>query len=111
MQLCQYFDGRETVMSTLTKKDLAMALAKKIKINSLQAKEIVELFFEEIRKSLESGENVHLSGFGNFSLRDKTARPGRNPKTGDFHAVNSRRVVTFKPGIKLKEKLKASLSS
>ena len=53
---------------------------------------------EEIRLSLESGQDVKLSGFGNFELRDKSSRPGRNPKTGDVVAVSARRVVTFKPG-------------
>ncbi|SPX42622.1 integration host factor (IHF), DNA-binding protein subunit alpha [Haemophilus influenzae] len=63
---------------------------------------MVENFLEEIRSSLESGHDVKLSGFGNFELRDKSSRPGRNPKTGDVVPVSARRVVTFKPGQKLR---------
>jgi integration host factor subunit alpha len=69
------------------------------------AKELVDVFFEEIRIALEKGHHVKLSGFGNFYLRDKSARPGRNPKTGEEIAVTARRVVTFKPGQKLKGKV------
>ena len=71
------------------------------------AKEIVEAFFEEIRTSLESSEQVKLSGFGNFDLRDKRQRPGRNPKTGEEIPISARRVVTFRPGQKLKQKVEA----
>nr|PRI99847.1 Integration host factor subunit alpha [Haemophilus influenzae] len=60
---------------------------------------------EEIRLSLESGQDVKLSGFGNFELRDKSSRPGRNPKTGDVVPVSARRVVTFKPGQKLRARV------
>ena len=69
------------------------------------AKEMVEQFFETIRHGLESGQHVKLSGFGNFTLRDKPQRPGRNPKTGEEVPVAARRVVTFKPGLKLKTKI------
>jgi integration host factor subunit alpha len=62
-------------------------------------------FFEEIRKALESGEQVKLSGFGNFDLRDKNERPGRNPKTGEDIPISARRVVTFRPGQKLKARV------
>ena len=67
-------------MAALTKLDLAIGLSERIGLSRVESKEIVELFFEEIRKSLECGENVHISGFGNFDLRDKDARPGRNPR-------------------------------
>ncbi|HHF3652871.1 TPA: integration host factor subunit alpha, partial [Haemophilus influenzae] len=66
---------------------------------------VVENFLEEIRLSLESGQDVKLSGFGNFELRDKSSRPGRNPKTGDVVPVSARRVVTFKPGQKLRARV------
>ena len=69
------------------------------------AKEMVENFFEELRHALEHGKHVKLSGFGNFTLRDKPQRPGRNPKTGEEIPVVARRVVTFKPGLKLKTKI------
>ena len=62
----------------------------------------MELFFEEIRLSLESNQPVKLSGFGNFELRNKKQRPGRNPKTGEEIPIEARRVVTFRPGQKLK---------
>jgi integration host factor subunit alpha len=66
---------------------------------------LVETFFEEVRDALETGRNVKLSGFGNFMLRDKTQRPGRNPKTGEEIPVTARRVVTFRPGQKLKQRV------
>jgi integration host factor subunit alpha len=70
--------------------------------NKRDAKEMVELLFEEIRRALENGDSVKISGFGNFDLRDKNERPGRNPKTGQDIPISARRVVTFKPGQKLK---------
>lgn len=89
-------------MNALTKADLAEMLYEELGLNKREAKEIVELFFEEIRIALESNEQVKISGFGNFDLRDKTPRPGRNPKTGEEIPITARRVVTFKPGQKLK---------
>ncbi|MCL4144863.1 UNVERIFIED_CONTAM: hypothetical protein GTU68_064239 [Idotea baltica] len=73
--------------------------------NKREAKELVEMFFEEVRSALEAGENVKLSGFGNFELRDKSERPGRNPKTGEEIPISARRVVTFRPGQKLKARV------
>lgn len=89
-------------MSALTKADIAEMLYDELGLNKRESKEIVECFFEEIRASLESNEQVKLSGFGNFDLRDKNTRPGRNPKTGEEIPIEARRVVTFKPGQKLK---------
>jgi len=66
---------------------------------------MVEIFFEEIRETLESGEQVKLSGFGNFDLRVKSERPGRNPKTGEDIPISARKVVTFRPGQKLKSRV------
>ena len=74
-------------------------------LSILKQKEIGEAFFEEIRQSLENNEQVKLSGFGNFDLRDKRSRPGRNPKTGQDIPISARRVVTFKPGQKLKARV------
>ncbi|MAN50889.1 MULTISPECIES: integration host factor subunit alpha [Marinimicrobium] len=91
----------------LTKADLAEKLYDELGLNKREAKELVELFFEEIRRSLESNEQVKLSGFGNFDLRDKSQRPGRNPKTGEEIPISARRVVTFRPGQKLKAKVEA----
>ena len=88
---------------TLTKAELADMLVDKASIISKSdAKEIVEMFFEEIRATLERGEEVKISGFGNFQLRDKPQRPGRNPKTGEEVPITARRVVTFHASQKLK---------
>ncbi|MGL5294807.1 MAG: integration host factor subunit alpha, partial [Aeromonas sp.] len=70
-----------------------------------EAKDMVEAFFEEIRHALERGEQVKISGFGNFDLREKSQRPGRNPKTGEDIPISARRVVTFRPGQKLKARV------
>ena len=67
---------------TVTKADLGNTLFDEVGLNKREAKDFVELFFEKIRQALESGSSVKLSGFGSFTLRDKTSRPGRNPKTG-----------------------------
>ena len=93
----------------ITKLDLAIGLVEQLGMNRAEAKELVELFFEQIRLSLERGECVHLSGFGNFNLRDKKARPGRNPKTGEPYVISGRRVVTFQAGSKLKARTQDTL--
>lgn len=92
-------------METLTKADMVEHLYEELGLNKREAKDLVEMFFEEIRASLGKGQNVKLSGFGNFMLRDKTQRPGRNPKTGEEIPVEARRVVTFRPGQKLKQRV------
>ena len=91
----------------LTKADMAERLFDELCLNKREAKEMVELFFEEIRQALERGEQVKLSGFGNFDLREKKQRPGRNPKTGEEIPISARRVVTFRPGQKLKARVEA----
>ena len=91
----------------LTKASLVEGLFDELGLNKREAKEMVELFFEEIRLDLENGESVKLSGFGNFDLRTKKERPGRNPKTGEEIPISARRVVTFRPGQKLKLKVEA----
>ena len=92
---------------SLTKIDFAEKLFDELGLNKREAKDLVELFFEEIKQSLERGEEVKLSGFGKFELRDKTSRPGRNPKTGEEVAITARRVVTFRSGQKLKARVEA----
>ena len=87
---------------TLTKADLADLLFEKVGLNKREAKDMVESFFEEVRMALESADGVKLSGFGNFQLRDKPQRPGRNPKTGEEIPITARRVVTFHASQKLK---------
>lgn len=91
----------------LTKAAIAESLFEELGLNKREAKELVEMFFEEIRDALERGEQVKLSGFGNFDLRDKSQRPGRNPKTGEEIPITARRVVTFRPGQKLKARVEA----
>ncbi len=98
-------------MAALTKADMAEKLYEELGLNKREAKEIVEMFFEEIRSALESGNQVKLSGFGNFDLRDKNQRPGRNPKTGEEIPISARRVVTFRPGQKLKARVEAYAGS
>ncbi|RPG49664.1 MAG: integration host factor subunit alpha [Gammaproteobacteria bacterium TMED1] len=92
-------------MVALTKSEMAEKLFDELGLNKREAKEVVELFFEEMRASLEANEHIKLSGFGNFDLRDKGQRPGRNPKTGEEIPVSARRVVTFRPGQKLKARV------
>lgn len=92
-------------MSTLTKAELAEALIEDLSFNKKDAKDLVDKVFEEVRQALERGESVKVSGFGNFDLRDKSQRPGRNPKTGEDIPISARRVVTFKPGQKLKARV------
>ncbi len=91
----------------LTKASLAEMLFDEIGLNKREAKEFVEQFFEEVRVALENGDDVKLSGFGNFILRSKSERPGRNPKTGEEIPISARRVVTFRPGQKLKARVEA----
>ncbi len=92
----------------LTKAEIAEHLVDKLNMNKRDAKDVVEAFFEQIRNALEGGEQVKLSGFGNFDLRDKSQRPGRNPKTGEDIPISARRVVTFRPGQKLKNRVEQS---
>lgn len=92
-------------MSTLTKAEIAEALIDELKFSKKDAKDLVDKVFEEVRQALERGESVKISGFGNFDLRDKSQRPGRNPKTGEDIPISARRVVTFKPGQKLKARV------
>ncbi len=92
---------------SLTKVDMAESLFNKLGLNKQEARELVDLCFEELIASLAVGEQVRLSGFGNFALRDKKERPGRNPRTGEKIPVSARRVVTFRPGKKLQARVKA----
>jgi integration host factor subunit alpha len=92
---------------TITKDSLVEMIHNEVGLNKREAKELIECFFEQIKKSLENGNDIKLSGFGNFILRNKAPRPGRNPKTGEEVTITERRVVTFKSGLKLKSKLEA----
>ena len=92
---------------TITKNTLVEIIHDEVGLNKREAKEFIEEFFEMIKNTLEEGNDIKFSGFGNFILRDKAARPGRNPKTGENVTISERRVVTFKSGLKLKNKLEA----
>ncbi len=94
-------------MGALTKAEMAEHLFEELGLNKREAKELVDVFFEEIRLALEHGQPVKLSGFGNFDLREKRQRPGRNPKTGEEIPITARRVVTFKAGQKLRQRVEA----
>jgi integration host factor subunit alpha len=89
----------------LTKAEISENLFEKLQLTKKESKKFVDFFFEEVRKSLEKGEDVKLSGFGNFQIKNKKARPGRNPKTGESVLIKARRVVTFKAGQKLKSRI------
>ena len=91
---------------TLTKSDIVEELNDKIGLNKREAKELVDSFYENIKTFLSQGHEVKLSGFGNFQLKNKSSRPGRNPRTGENVEITARRVVTFRSGQKLKESVK-----
>lgn len=101
MQVTTHTDQSENTY-TLTKAELAELLFQQVGLNKREAKDMVETFFAEICDALIKGEAVKLSGFGNFQLRDKPQRPGRNPKTGEEIPITARRVVTFHASQKLK---------
>ena len=90
---------------TITKATLANTLFDQLGLNKREAKEFVELFFEQIRQALEIGESVKLSGFGGFTIREKNSRPGRNPKTGEEVPVSARRVLTYRASQKVREQI------
>ena len=90
---------------TVTKADLIEHLHNDLGLNKSECKILVEDFFQEIKTSLINNEEVKLSGFGNFELLNKKARPGRNPKTGEDVTISARRVVTFRAGNKLRKKI------
>ena len=92
----------EKSLPTLTKAELAEFLFEQVGLNKREAKDMVETFFSEIGNALQNGNSVKLSGFGNFQLRDKPQRPGRNPRTGEEIPITARRVVTFHASQKLK---------
>ena len=96
-------------MSTLTKSDMIEHLMHNLNLTRQEGRCLVENFFDELSESLIEGKEVKLSGLGNFELKDKNSRPGRNPKTGEPVAVSARRVVTFKTGQKFRQKVEEQL--
>jgi integration host factor subunit alpha len=95
----------------LTKAEMAERLFEEVGLNKREAKEFVDAFFDVLRDSLQRGQGIKLSGFGNFDLRQKNQRPGRNPKTGEEIPISARTVVTFRPGQKLQERVEAYAGS
>ena len=87
---------------SLTKQDIANTLVKKMNLSQTLALSLTNQFFDQIIETLKTGEEIKLSSFGNFVVKEKTARPGRNPKTGEEVIISARKVVTFKAGPKLK---------
>ena len=90
----------------LTRAAMVESLVNELGLSKADGRELVDIFIEELVASLAVGEQVKLSGFGNFDLRDKKARPGRNPKTGESIPIPARRVVTFRAGNRLKALVK-----
>lgn len=98
-------------MGALSKLLMAESLCDTLGLSKSESKDLVDEFFEEIKTILASGQHLKLSGFGNFKLRDKAERPGRNPKTGRAAIIAARRVVTFKAGLTFKKKFSESEGS
>lgn len=95
----------------LTKAQLADFLFDQIGLNKRESKEMVDAFFDLVSQSLVEGDDVKLSGFGNFQIRTKAPRPGRNPRTGELIPIEARRVVTFHASTKLKEQIQSGETS
>jgi integration host factor subunit alpha len=96
---------------SLTKAEMSERLFEDVGLNKREAKEFIDAFFDVLTGTLESGRSIKLSSFGNFDLRKKNQRPGRNPKTGLAIPISARRVVTFRPGQKLKARVEANAGS
>jgi integration host factor subunit alpha len=89
----------------MTKADLIEAIHSKVGFSKKESADIVEMVFDTIKETLERGEKIKISGFGNFEVRDKRSRVGRNPQTGEVIEISARRVLTFKPSQVLKNVL------
>ena len=96
---------------TLTKAELAEMLFDRLGLNKRESKDLVDAFFESIHGALAAGKDVRLSGFGNFNLRRKAPRPGRNPRTGEIVPIEARQVVTFHASMKLKAQVQGGTSA
>lgn len=93
---------------TLTKADLSEMLFERIGLSKRESKDMVDAVFDLVHETLSQGTDVKLSGFGNFQVRSKAARPGRNPRTGEIIPIKAREVVTFHVSAKLKDLVQAS---
>lgn len=90
---------------TLTRMDLGEAVFREVGLSRNESSELVEAVLDHVSNALVSGENVKISSFGTFSLRDKKARIGRNPKTGEEVPITPRRVLTFRPSHLMKDRV------
>ena len=96
---------------TLTKAELAELLFERLGLNKRESKDMVEAFFDIVHAALVSGDDIKLSGFGNFNIRRKAPRPGRNPRTGEAIPIKARNVVTFHASHKLKGLVQGDISA
>ena len=97
--------GQNLGKSTVTKADIVENVSQKIGFSKKEASELVELVFDTLKTVLQDGEKVKISGFGNFVVRGKNERIGRNPQTGEQIKISARRVLTFRPSQVLKAML------
>jgi integration host factor subunit alpha len=93
----------------MTKADIVEALHTKVGFSKKEAADLVEMIFDEIKNTLAKGEKIKISGFGNFVVREKHSRVGRNPQTGESIEISARRVLTFKPSQVLRSEVNAAL--
>ena len=100
-----YMAGQNIGNSTVTKADIVEKVYEKIGFSKKEASELVELVFNSLKDTLHTGEKVKISGFGNFVVRGKSERNGRNPQTGEQIKISARRVLTFRPSQVLKAML------
>ena len=94
--------------STMTKADIIEAIYEKVGFSKKEAADLVELLFDTIKNTLANGQKIKISGFGNFVVRDKKPRTGRNPQTGQAIKITERRVLTFKPSQVLRQEVNNS---
>lgn len=95
----------------MTKADIVEAVYANVKLSKKESADIVELVIETLKSTLDDGEKVKISGFGNFDVREKRSRVGRNPQTGAEIEIASRRVLSFRPSQVLKDALNATAGS
>jgi len=102
-------DCKESLIVAMTKADIVEALYEKVGFSKKEAADLVELVFDTIKSTLSQGQKIKISGFGNFLVREKRSRIGRNPQTGESIEISARRVLTFRPSQVLRAEVNASL--
>jgi integration host factor subunit alpha len=93
----------------MTKADIVETIYEKVGYSRKESAEIVDLVFDLLKETLENGEKIKISGFGNFLIREKRSRKGRNPQTGEEIQISARRVLTFKPSQVLRKALNTTI--